>query len=277
MHFRMKKKFNYQSLIFTTIICILMIAGCKDKDDPTPSNPTDTTDTEQPYNGPTGFLRLHLHNYIDQEEVLGPNEIYTNNAGRKISFSRTNLFISKIELIKKDGSVYKVPGKIILKNVDEDTYDIGDVPPGFYKSIRFYVGLDEETNKKSPSSATDVLSNQSMWYGSSAQPEGYAFINFEGKIDTTTNGDGSEGNMQPFSYKLGTSKNFKQVVMPEYEYAVIVNKTQFLHLYLDWNQFFRNVPLNNNANLNVSSIEVPAKDIETIIGNNIASMFKYEE
>lgn len=254
-----------------------MIAGCKDKNDPIPSNTTDTTDTEQPYTGPTGFLRLHLHNYIDQEEVLGPNEVYRNNAGRQISFSRTNLFISKIELIKKDGSVFKVPGKIILKNVDQDTYDIGDVPPGFYKSIRFYVGLDEETNKKAPSSTTDVLNTPAMWFGSTAQPDGYAFINFEGKIDTSANADGPEETMQPFSYKLGTSKNFMQVIMPDYEYAVIVNKTQFLHLYLDWNQFFKNVPLNNKDNLNVSSIEVPSKDIETIISNNITSMFKYEE
>lgn len=276
MHFRMKKIFkNYQTLIFMSIISIFIVGGCKDKNDPTPSNTTDTT--EQPYTGPTGFLRLHLHNYIDQEEVLGPDEVYKNNAGRQISFNKTNLFISKIELIKKDGSVYKVPGKIILKNVDEDTYDIGDVPPGFYKSIRFYVGLDGETNKKSPSSATDVLSNQTMWYGAAAQPDGYAFINFEGKIDTSANADGPEKDMQPFSYKLGTAKNFKQVIMPDYEYAVIVNKTQFLHLYLDWNQFFKNVPLNNPANLKVSSIEAPAKDIETIIGNNITSMFKYEQ
>jgi len=87
--------------------------------------------SEDPISNPVvskGNLRLHLHTYIDIDEVDAYGIVYSTSTGRKISLNLAQLYISKFQLVKMDGSLFNVPDTIILQVQGNDTYIIGDVP-----------------------------------------------------------------------------------------------------------------------------------------------------
>ena len=115
-----------------------------------------------------------------------------------------------------------------------------------------------------------------MWLGSTAQPDGYVFVNFKGSIDTTAAAIGTTAQMQPFSYLIGTNANYRKVNMPDNNYSVTAGQIQYVHLIIDYNMLFNGIQLNHNSNLTVASVADNATPLGTAISNNIASMFSYE-
>ena len=67
---------------------------------------------------PTGHLYFHLHTDIDSFEVGDYNSVIQATNGRNISLSLAQMYISNIELVKLDGSIYPVTNKVILKHFD---------------------------------------------------------------------------------------------------------------------------------------------------------------
>jgi hypothetical protein len=223
-----------------------------------------------------GNLYLHLHPYIDAVEVYGYNIVYTTTTeGRKISLTLAQYYVSNIQLVKSDGSLYPIADTVKLKLQEVDTYFIAKVPSGNYKSIRFAVGLDPASNLKDPSSSA-ILNRSEMWLGSAAQPDGYVFFNVQGKIDTSAAANGTIAQMQPFSYRIGTNANYKLVTMPDANYSVLPNQTQYVHLLVDYSKLFNGIQLNNAANLSVDSAVDNATGLAAAIRDNIPSMFSYE-
>ena len=98
----------------------------------------------------TGQLYFHLHTDIDSLEVGSYNSVLQSTNGRNISLSLAQMYISNIELVNLDGSVYSVPNQVILKDFENEAYLVGNVPAGNYKSVRFSVGLSEIENAKTP-------------------------------------------------------------------------------------------------------------------------------
>jgi hypothetical protein len=221
---------------------------------------------------------MHLHTYIENNEVDAYNINYTTTKDRKLSFSMAQLYLSTIQLVKLDGTTVDVSGKKILKVLDKETYIVGDAPVGNYKSIRFKVGLDAATNKLSPTTPSDssILNKNAMWFSNLAQPDGYVFMNLQGKIDTTTNATGTFAQMQPFAYKIGTDANYKQVNMPDKIFSIIEGQSEFGHIYIDYNRLFDGIQLNKRENLSVTTTAANATAIATSIVKNIPLMFNYE-
>ena len=223
-----------------------------------------------------GLLYLHLHTYVGSTEVDLYNTIYTTESERKISLSISQFYMSKIELIKLDGSIVSIPDTIILKIQNETRYALGNAPVGNYKSIRFNVGLDQKTNASIPPGGS-VLDRTEMWFGSSAQPDGFIFLNIQGKIDTTSDASGADDQMQSFVYKIGTNANLKQVTMPNQNFVIAPNQTKYLHMYYEVNKLFTGIPLGRSENL---SIKTPAENetpLASKIKDNIPTMFRYEQ
>jgi hypothetical protein len=250
---------------------LLLAAGCKKS-----KNSDDEQLQTSVVKGP---LYFHLHTYIDDiTEVDGYNIVYTRDDGRKISVSKAQLYLSDIQLVKSDGSFYSLEDTIVLKTFDTETYFVANVPAGQYKSIRFSVGLDPIENSKTPTtSSPSMLRDSSMWFTNIATQNNYVFVNFQGKIDTTVNANGTVPQMQPFSYKLGTNANYKQVSMPTKNYTVISNQVTYVHLLVNYSKLFNGVNLRDENNLSVNSISDNASGIATTIANNIPAMFDYEE
>jgi hypothetical protein len=264
------KIFKNRRLLFTNLILILGFLGilsCKKNVTPTPDPVV-----------PTGTFLFHLHPYIDNSEVDLYNITYTSFEGRKIALSMIQLYVSNIQLVKLDGSLVDISGKKILKVLEQETSLVGEVPVGNYKSIRFKVGLDPTTNALNPTTPSDsaVLNKPDMWFGKTAQPDGYVFMNLQGKIDTTTNANGTAAQMQPFSYKIGTNANWKQVTMGDRNFTVEEGKSQFGHLIINCTKLFNGIALNQAANLSVTTASANSSAIAAKIVNNIPSMFIYE-
>jgi hypothetical protein len=249
------KRYSLLSLM-VLIAGAIAVSSCKKKD---PAND----------GAPTGILMFHLHNYIEDNEVDLYNIPYTTHAGRSISLSLAQLYISDVELIKPDGSTYAVPNAKLLKKQETDTYQIGEAPVGNYRSIRFKVGLNPENNVPDLKNISDSV----MWFSNLHVTQGYIFLNVRGKIDTSAD---MTGTLVPFMYKIGTNINYKQVTMPDKNFTVTAGEITYAHLMADYSMLFNGINLSDNANLFVKTTSDNATPLAQKIVNNIPSMFKYE-
>jgi hypothetical protein len=269
----MKKimKINPLAVMYVCVALLLGFSSCKKE------NTSNNTDNTTP-NTPTGTVMFHLHTYLENTEVDGYNIVYTTDEGRKISLTRAQFYISAIQLVRLDGTLYDITDKKILKELETDVYFIADVPVGNYKSVKFKVGLDAATNQSNPFPSVDsaILNRPEMWFSSTAQPDGYVFMNVEGKIDTTSDASGTVANMQPFSYKIGTNANYKQVSMPDRNFTVIKDQVQYVHILADYYRLFNSIEINVSNNLTVATPADNATSLANIIANSIPSMFVYE-
>ena len=243
-------------------------ASCKKNksEEPEPNKPTDA---------PKGTFMFHLHSFIDNNEVDLYNITYTALDGRSMSLSMAQLYLSDIQLVKLDGSTVDVSGKKIFKVLETDTYLIGNVPVGNYKTFRFKVGLNATTNALNPTATADstILNKPAMWFGGSAQPDGYVFMNVQGTIDTSSD---MTGKMAPFVYKIGSNANYKQVTMPNRNFTIVENQVEYGHLYIDYYKMFTGIQLNQNSNLSVNTSAENSNALAAKIVNNIPTMFIYE-
>ncbi len=274
LHFKNNKmkRIRKMAVLSLLLMSILITTACKKDKNPSPdgsSNGNNNTTV------PTGTLMLHLHTYIEEQEVDLYGIEYTTVEGRIISLNLAQLYIYDIQLMKLDGSLYSVPGRKILKVFEGESYLVGDVPVGNYKSIRFKVGLDATTNALSPANSPDsiILNKPAMWFGSTAQPEGYVFTNIQGTIDTSATMDQTP---VPFGYKIGTNANVVQVNMPDQNYSVLTGQTEYCHIIIDYSKLFTGIQLNQTGNLTVSTPADNSSGIASQIKGNIASMFRYE-
>jgi len=245
----------------------LVITACK--------KPKEEQNNPDNSNTPKGTLMFHLHTYIDEHEVDLYNAVYANDEGRSLSLSVAQLYISEIELVKLDGSGYTIPSSKIFKILDQETFVAGEVPVGNYKGIKFKVGLSNSDNAKLPSASADsaIFKHSEMWMGVSAQPDGYVFMNVQGTIDTTSDLSGA---MIPFTYKIGGNLNYKQVTMPEKNFSIMENQTEYAHIKINYNKLFHGVQLNDINNLSVLTLSDNSGVVAQKVVNNIPTMFIYE-
>lgn len=261
----MKKNTKGLALIFAIIIMIA--TSCHKK-----------TSTPEPEPEPAnGTAMLHFHTNVDTNEVENYDTVYVMTGGRKISVSIAQLYISNIQLVKADGSIFDISGLNIAVTKQIENYMLGSVPAGNYKSIRFNVGLSSATNGLLPEPNDSTLYKPNMWFGNTVQPwMGYVFVNLQGKIDTTNAANGTLAQMQPFSYRIGTSTHLKSISMPDQNYTINSNQTEFIHMVIDYSKLLNGITLNNTSNLNVITTGDNAGSLSNQIANNIASMFSYE-
>jgi hypothetical protein len=246
-------------LVFVfTITSAFIFSSCnKHEHDPEPTN---------------GALMFHIHTMADTNEVEDYGTEYVLTGGRKIRIDLAQLYISEIELIKLDGSSYPVSGKVILKKKETEEYEIGEVPIGNYKTIRFKVGLNPTVNASTPLASDTVLNQPSMWFNTSAQPDGYAFLHFKGAIDSSATASGTA--LSNFDFKIGTSAHLHTVTLPEKQFSVS-KSGGLVHFVADYSKIFTNVDL--KGLLFVTDKADNSSSLAATIGDNIMDMFGYEE
>lgn len=141
------------------------------------------------------------------------------------------------------------------------------------------MGLDPTTNAESPTTPADsaLLNKPAMWFGATAQPDGYVFMNVQGKVDTTADMSGTAAQMQPFVYKIGTNANYKQITMPDKNFSITPNSVIFGHIIIDYSKVFGSLLLYQSANLSVTTAAANTMAPGTTVANNITTLFRYEE
>lgn len=260
----MKNKIQLLSLAIA--VCLTIFSCKKDKEE-----------TVTPTTGATtGTIAFHLHTMVDTVEVEDYDSVYEMSDGRKISVSMAQLYLSNIQLVKLDGSTVDVSGVIKLKTKDEEVYELGSVPAGNYKTVRFNVGLSPTTNAAIPAASDVTLNEMSMWFDMmNVQPDGFVFVNFQGTIDTTNAANGTSGQMQAFSYKIGTNANLQTVTMPDQNFSVLVNQSQYIHMEIDYAALFDGIQLNVPGNLTMNTVLDNATALGTLLANNVSMIFSY--
>jgi hypothetical protein len=113
-----------------------------------------------------------------------------------------------------------------------------------------------------------------MWFNTTAQPDGYVFLNAQGKIDTTAAGTGPDANMQNFVLKIGTNAHYKQVTMPDQAFSILQDQAQFVHMYVDYGKLFTGINLHQL--LMVNSVADNSSALSDAVTNNISLIFNYE-
>ena len=259
---------KYTFGILMVLVSISLFTSCK-KVDPTP---TPTTPKESI---PTGQLKFHLHTFIGENEVDAYGIEMMMPDGRMISLDMAQLYISDIQLVKLDGSYYNVPSNGVLKVFESESVTIGNVPVGNYKTVRFKVGLSPTVNalEATTSGYINLLNQPEMWFSSTAQPDGYTFLNFSGSIDTTI---AKTGDKVPFEYKIGTNANLTQIEMPAQNFTIYKDVVGYVHMKIEYNRLFDGIQLSNNANLYVKTKADNTLPVVETIKQNIAKMFIYE-
>ncbi|HSY62769.1 MAG TPA: MbnP family protein [Cytophaga sp.] len=249
-------------IIVTAVFSILFI-GCK-------HNQSDTPVTVE-----TAPISLHLHTYIGDNEVELYNAVYRTEDGRKMSLSFAQLYISNIRLVKFDGTIYNVGDTIVLTDINDQVYGLGNVPVGNYKSIKFDVGVPGAVNAQIPS-GTGKLNTPAMWFSSTAQTNNYIFMNAVGKIDTTAAMNAADVDMVSFVYKIGTNSNVVHISMPNQNVSVQPGTMAYIHMVADYAELFNGLDLTNNDNLSIETAADNASSLAIDIAANMGNMFKYE-
>jgi len=254
------KKIKTMKKITLFVFCIGLLVACKHNTDDAPQ----PNDPDIP--AVMGTVSMHLHNYIDYNEVDGYGITYTTLGGRKITVNAAQLFLSQFEFLRADGSVYTVPDTIILKEEDKETYTIAQIPVGNYKTVRFHVGIPSAQNNTANAPQLDA----SMRFA--APSHEYVFMKFQGEVDSSSTKTAS---MRPFSFKIGTAANYKEVTMPEQDFSVVEDQDHLIHLLIDYNKLFNGIALNAKS-LNVETEADNLSALASQVAANIPSMFKYE-
>ena len=249
------------------LIGVLLLSACKKE----VQNTSDTTQEVVP----TGLLKLHLHTFIGEQEVDAYGIEIPMADGRMISLNLAQMYLSDIQLVKLDGSLYNVPSNGVLKVFESESVTIGNVAVGNYKSVRFKVGLLPSVNKLAPTVTgyANLLNQPEMWFSSNAQPNGYIFLNFTGNIDTTASKTGA---LVPFEYKIGTDAHLVQVEMLQQNFSLLKDVVGYVHMKIDYAKLFEGIDLSINENLHVKTTADNSKPVVKAIIKNIPNMFLYE-
>jgi hypothetical protein len=181
--------FNLHTLTLVLVVSSITFS-CK-KDDVEPE-PTDTV----------GIVEF------DFEHVFGGTPLdfgvdYTNAAGEIMNFSMFKYFVSNIELVKEDNSVYTVPKNqsfflVDHSNVDSWLIRLPNIPTGTYTAVRFILGIDSLTNTLPIEERTGTLDvagiAQGMYW---TWNSGYIFLKVEGNSPASPEDEGF------FKYHIG--------------------------------------------------------------------------
>ncbi len=227
---------------------------------------------------PTGRLKLHMHTYINDEEVDSAGKLYPDANGRLMALTTAQFYLSNISIKSTDGNWYTVPGAYVIKRMEAEDYTVGNVPVGDYTDIRFNVGLDSATNASEPAShsttgADSALSTNElgMWFGWTWH--GYMFMNLIGSVDISVAKDGS--NVVPFSYQIGGNEHLKEITMPLTSFSVMADRASEVHLNCDFAKLLQNIDMTVEANRTTDTYAINV-GTATLVTDSIPAMFKYE-
>ncbi|HSZ25655.1 MAG TPA: MbnP family protein, partial [Cytophagaceae bacterium] len=251
---------NKIALLVLAIVNILILGSCKKKseNDPQPSTMKQSASLKiTPVSG---------------NNSLNFDSVYTTNSGQKYTVSTFRYYLSNIRLVKEDGSEYPISEKYFLVNPSTSDYDLGQVPVGNYRGIRFSVGIDSLTNHKDPTTypENDPLAIQSPgmhWSWNS----GYIFMMIEGSCDTTANnsdvlnyGQYSHG----MFFHIGMDPLYRNVDLIS-TFTVGTDNAKTIALKADINTFFNNIDLKTQN----KSHSMGSMSLATTAADNIPNMF----
>lgn len=140
----------------------------------------------------TGSLAIKFDNFVGNDPVSLKNKTYKNAAGEEFNITLLQYYVSNIQLVRKDGSVYTLPQDdsyflIRESNPASKTITLNNIPQGKYVGLRFVIGIDSARSASEIAyrkGCLDVAGEaQDMYW---AWNSGYIFVKMEGSSPQST-------------------------------------------------------------------------------------------
>jgi hypothetical protein len=227
-------------------------------------------------------LTLHFNNKAGDTEIALNTGKYINAAGDTFTVSLLQYFISNIQLVKEDGSVYTIPqdsSYFFIQQDDSATHSCTlHVPVASYKAIRFLIGIDSIRNTAGIDKRTGILDPTltDMYWGWNS---GYIFLKMEG-FSSSAPEDAAGLHKYRFhiggfgGYKSRTINNIKTVQLDfPNKIKFSTDQTFAINIKADVLKLF-----NAKTPVNIAKHSaVMFDEFSTVIANNYASMFSLED
>jgi len=258
-----------KKLIIAVLFSGVFLTACKKEEvAPTPTG-----------SGPVSIYFEHL--FGASTFNLGQNYITANND--TMNFSLFNYFVSNIELVKADGSVYIYPtdsSYFLVKETYDSTRTINlkNIPAGEYVGVRFIIGVDSLRNTMPLTSRTGILDPSTGAAGMYwAWNTGYIFLKSEGTCSSSPVGMGMNHGFQHHIGLYGgmnspTINNVKKINLTfpgTYKAIVGSGLAPEIHTKVDISKMY------NNVDFSMYSM-VMVHPYSATLANNYATMFEVE-
>jgi hypothetical protein len=182
-----------------------------------------------------GNVNIEFEHVIN-EVPISLNENYILGSDT-ISFSTFKYYVSNVQFITSDGSVWSEPNSyhlIDLSNENSALLNIADVPKGDYTGMRLMIGVDSTRNVSGAQDGALSVANSMFWSWNS----GYIFIKMEGLHSSAMDG--------AFTYHIGGFSGPNNAIRErvlDFGSAVMMvssDATPQVHLALDAGELFTN-------------------------------------
>jgi hypothetical protein len=181
-------KSSWRILLIALIASTTILTSCKKDEEPEVTTPKEPT-------AEVGIFKVEFEHAFDTAD-FALNTAYSNAAGEEIKWTRFDYYISNIQLVKTDGTVWSQPDSYYLVKSGDDAsklISISDVPKAEYTDIRFCIGVDSTRNVSGAQTGALDPANDMFWSWNT----GYIYIKSEGTSPQSSSGS------ENFEYHIG--------------------------------------------------------------------------
>ncbi|CAN5621197.1 hypothetical protein BH11BAC2_BH11BAC2_23570 [soil metagenome] len=219
----------------------------------------------------TGEVSLDITNIVGNVNLdASGTSFYVTASGDSFSVTKFKYYLSNFELIKSDGSTYKIPESYVLINeadVTSFTPVFSDIPGGEYTGVKFIIGVDSAHNVSGAQSGALDPGNDMFWSWST----GYIFLKLEGTAVASPSGD--------FIYHIGgfsgANAAMRTVTLNFDGSKLIVDgaREAEIHIMTDVLEFFKNP---DDLNLATTNLVMSPGATAMSIANRYQDMIKFD-
>ncbi len=201
-----------------------------------------------------------IHEFDFNSLELDPVQ-YVNEAGNQFSITDLKYYLSNIRLHHQDGTIFYDPNIYLVdvKNASSGFFKLDSIPPGFYTSISFDLGIDSSRNYAG--SIANTMDNLNMAWPF-VMGGGYHFLKFEGKFHSNNLPFG-------FAFHLGKSSSIIHYSLPLNRKLTYWNEHLVLHHNVD--EWFKN-PVSYDFNF-MEPYSMSSDSVMKVIKTNGADVF----
>ncbi|HWD20426.1 MAG TPA: MbnP family protein [Verrucomicrobiae bacterium] len=156
-------------------------------------------------------LRIEITPQVAGQALQPASLRYETSAGEKFSVTRVSYLVSELALQRADGSWLECSNDVAWLDLEQNrnSFRLGQIPPGEYRSLRFAMGLNTNLNHVDPASYPshhplnpNLNGLHWSWQG------GYIFLALEG---LWRNG---AGELDGWAYHLARDGHVARIVLP---------------------------------------------------------------
>lgn len=220
-------KINWRNLLVVLFVSSFVLTSCKKDEEP------EEIIVETPA-AEVGMFKIEFEQSFSGA-AFALNTEYTNAAGEQVTWTRLDYYVTNVQLVKTDGTVWSEPDSYhLVKSSDaaSQLLSIPNVPKAEYTDIKFTLGVDSTRNVSGAQTGALDPANDMFW----SWNNGYVFIKSEGTSTQSSSGsyayhiggfrtDNGSNAISTLSFNVGsTPMNIRPGAAPQIHFSVDMSK-----------------------------------------------------